>query len=101
MTSISKNLYIDKLDYIVNEYNSTFHNTIKIIDVLTSTDVKSSTYIGSSQEVNDKDPKSKIGEIFRVSKYKNIFVKGYTKNWSKEDFLIKKFKYCVMKLCYQ
>ena len=48
MTSISKNLYIDKLDYIVNEYNSTFHNTIKIIDVLTSTDVKSSTYIDSS-----------------------------------------------------
>ena len=100
MTSISKNLYIDKLDYIVNEYNSTCHNTIKIIDVLTSTDVKSSTHIDSSKEINDKDPKSKIGEIFRISKYKNIFVKGYTKNWSKEVFLIKKFSYCVVKLCY-
>ena len=70
----------------MNEYNSTCHNTIKIIDVLTSTDVKSSTHIDSSKEINDKDPKSKIGEIFRISKYKNIFVKGYTKNWSKEVF---------------
>ena len=73
----------------MNEYNSTCHNTIKIIDVLTSTDVKSSTYIDSSKEINDKDPKSKIGEIFRISKYKNIFVKGYTKNWSKEVFWLK------------
>ena len=54
MTSISKNLYIDKLDYIVNEYNSTCHNTIKIIDVLTSTDVKSSTHIDSSKEINER-----------------------------------------------
>ena len=88
MTSISKNVYIDKLDDIVNKYNNTYHRTIKMKLV----DVKLSTYIDSSKEINDKDPKFKIGDIVRISKYKNIFAKGYTPNWSEEVFMIKKVK---------
>ena len=62
MTSISKNVYIDKLDDIVNKYNNTYHSTIKMKPV----DVKSSTYIDSSKEINDKDPKLKICYIVRI-----------------------------------
>ena len=76
MTSISKNVYIDKLDDIVNEYNNTYHRTIKMKPV----DVKDNTYIDSSKEVNDKNPKFKVGDLVRISKYKNIFAKGYTPN---------------------
>ena len=74
MTSISKNVYIDKLDDIVNEYNNTYHRTIK----MKPTDVKDDMYINTDKEVNDKDPKFKVGDYVRISKYKNIFVKGYT-----------------------
>ena len=93
MTSISKNVYIDKLDDIVNEYNNTYHRTIKMKLV----DVKDNTYIDSvelhsSKEVNDKDPKFKVGDHVRISKYKNIFAKGYTPNWSEEAFVIKEVK---------
>ena len=54
--------------------------------------VKSNTHINSSKETNDKDPKFKIGDIVRISKYKNILVKSYTPNWSEEVFVIKKVK---------
>ena len=84
------NLYIDKLDDIVNKYNNTYHSTIKTKPV----DVKSNTYIDSSKEIN-KDPKFKINDIVRISKYKNIFAKGYTPNWSEEVFAIKKIKNTV------
>ena len=73
MTSISKNVYIDKLDDIVNKYNNTHDNTIKMEPV----DAKSSTYFDSSKEISDKDPKFKTDDIFRILKYKNIFPKGY------------------------
>ena len=53
-------------------------------------DVKSNTYIDSSEEINDKDPKFKIGNIVRMSKYQSVFAKGYTPNWSEEVFVIKK-----------
>ena len=76
MTSISKNVYIDKLDYIVNEYNNAYHRTIKMKPI----DVKDNTYINIDKEVNDKDPKFQIGDHVRISKYKNIFAKGYTLN---------------------
>ena len=76
MTSIPKNVYIDKLDDVVNKYNNTYHRTTKMKLV----DVKSSTYIDSSKEINDKDLKLKIGDIVRRSKYKNIFAKGYVSN---------------------
>ena len=96
MTSISKNVYIDKLNYIINNYINKNHNATKMKLV----DVKSNTYINSSKEINDKDPKYKIGDIVRISKYKNTFAKSYTPNFSEEFFMIKKFqKYCVVYLC--
>ena len=90
MTSISKTVYIDKLDDIVNKYNNTY-STIKMKPV----DVKSNTYIDFSEEVNDKNPKSKIADNVRISKYKNVFTKGYNPNWSEEVFVIKKVKNTV------
>ena len=91
MTSISKNVYIDKLDDIVNEYNNTYHRTIKMKPV----DVKDNTYIDFKKEVNDKYPKFKVGDNVRISKYKNIFAKGYMLNWSEEVFIINKTKNTV------
>ena len=91
MLSMSKNVYIDKLDDIVNKYNNTCHSTIKKKPV----DVKSSTYIDSSKEINKNDPKFKIGDIVRISKYKNIFAKGYVPNWSEDVFVVKKVKNTV------
>ena len=91
MNSVSKNVYIDKLDDIVKKYNNTYHNTIKIKPV----DVKSNTSINSSKENNNKDPKFKIGDIARISKYENTFAKGYVPNWSEEVFFITKVKNTV------
>ena len=59
MTSVSKNVYIDKLDDIVNKFNNACYSTIKMKPI----DVKSSTYIDSSKEINNKDHKFKIGDI--------------------------------------
>ena len=69
MTSVLKNVYIDKLDDIVNEYNNTYHRTIKMKPI----EVKYNTYIDSIKEVNDKDPKLKVGDHVRISKYKNKY----------------------------
>ena len=86
MTSISKNVYIDKLDDIVNEYSNKYHGTIKMKPI----DVKDNTCIDFGKEVvNDKDSKCKVGDHVRISKYKNIFSKGYTPNWSEDIFVIK------------
>ena len=86
MISVSKNVYIDKLDHTVNKYNNTYHSTIKVKAV----DVKSNTYIDSSKEINEKNPKFKIGDNVRISKYKNVFVNGYTTSWAEEVLVIKK-----------
>ena len=94
MTSISKNVYIDKLDDIVDEYNNTYHTTIKIM-LKIPINVKDNTYINADKEINNKDPKFKVGDRVRISKYKNIFAKGYTPNWSEEVFVIKKVKNTV------
>ena len=91
MTSISKNAYIDKLDDIVNEYNNTYHRTIKMKPI----DVKDNTYINIGKEVSDNDPKFKVGDHVRISKYKKKFAKGYTPNWSEEIFMIKEIKNAV------
>ena len=88
MTSISKNVYIDKLGDIVDEYNNTYHTTIK----MKSIDVKDNTYLNVDKEINNKDPKFKVGDYVRISKYKNIFTKGYMPNWSEELFVIKQVK---------
>ena len=94
MTSISKNIYIDKLDDIVDEYNNTCHTTIKMKPI----DVKDNKYINIDKEINDKSPKFKVGDHVRTSKYKNIFAKGYTSNWSEEVFVIKKVKNIIRRL---
>ena len=91
MTSVSKNVYINKLDDIVDEHNNTFHRTIKMKPV----DVKNNTYIDFKKEVNDKDPKFKVGDHVRISKYKNIFTKVYAPNWSEEVSVVKKIKNTV------
>ena len=88
MTAVSKDVYIDKLDGAINEYNNTYHRTIKMKPIVD----KDGTYFDSIKEVNDKDPKFKVSDHVRTSKYKNIFAKGYTPNWSEELFVIKKLK---------
>ena len=90
-TSISKDVYIDKLDDIVNEYNNTYNSTIKMKPV----DVKWSTYIDFNVENNDKDPKFKVGDHVQISNYKNIFAKYYAPNWFEEVFAIRKVKNTV------
>ena len=91
MTSVSKNVYINKLDDIVNEYDNTYHRTIKMKPV----DVKDNKYIDYSKEGNDKDSKFKVDDHVSISKYKNIFAKRYTPYWSEEVFVIKKVKNTV------
>ena len=91
MTSISKNVYIDKLDDIVKKYNNTYHTSIKMKPF----DVKNNTCIGFKKEVSDKNHKFKVGDHERVSKYENIFAKGYMPNWSEEIFIIRKIKNTV------
>ena len=91
MTSISKYVPIDKLDDIAHKYNNKKHRTIK----MKSIDAKDNTYIDFGKEVNDNDPKFKVGDHVRISKYKNIFAKGYTPNWSEEVFVIKTIRNTV------
>ena len=90
MTLVLKNVYIDKLD-MKDECNNTYHKTIKMKPV----DVKDGTYLDFKKEVNDKDPKFKVGDHVRISKYKNIFAKGCKPNWSEEVFVISKIKNIV------
>ena len=84
-------MYINQLDDIVNANNNAYHKTIKMKAVV----VKNSTYIDSSKNFNDKDPKFKVGNHVRISKYKKSFVKGDTPNWCEEVFVIKKVKNTV------
>ena len=91
MTSLSKYVYIDKLYDIVSEYNDTYHRTIKMKPI----DVKDNTYIDFKKESNNKDPKFKVGDHAKISKYKNIFTKGCMPNWSEEVFVVSKIKSTV------
>ena len=91
MTSVSKNVYIDKLDDIVDEYNNTYHRTIQMKPV----DVEDNTYIDFEKEVNGEDPKFNVGDHVRISEYRNIFVKGYMPNWSRKVFAVSKIKNTV------
>ena len=84
-------IYIDKLADIINEHSNTYHRTIK----MKPTDIKDNTYINIDKKVNDKDPKFKVGDHVRISKYKNIFAKGNTPYWSEEIFVIKEIKNTV------
>ena len=91
MAAISKNVYFDVLDDIVSKYNNTVHRAIKMKPI----DFKDNTYVDSKKEVNDKDPKFKVGDHVRIYKYNKIFAKGYTPNWSEEVFVVNKIKKAV------
>ena len=88
MTSISKNMYINKLDDMVNKYNNTYHCTIKMKPV----GLSSSKCIDLYNKNNKEDPKFKVDDHVRISKYKNIFAKVYVPNWPEEVFVITKVK---------
>ena len=92
MTTVSKYVDIDKPDELAGKYYNTYHRTIKIKPV----NVKSGTYIDNDVEYNDKDPKFKVGIHNTISKYINIFAKGYTAKWSEEVFVIKKVNNIVL-----
>ena len=91
MTAISKYFYFGVLDDMVNKYNSTVHRTTEIKPV----DVKSDSYVEYNENSNKKDPKFKVGDHVRISKYKNIFAKGYAPNWSEEVFVVSGIKNTV------
>ena len=76
ITSITKNVYNDKLGDMVKKYNNPYHKTITMKPV----DVKSKNYINFDKEKNFNDPKIKVGDYVRISKYKNIFGKNYGPN---------------------
>ena len=84
-------MYTDKLDYIVSKYNHTYHSSIKMKPI----DVKSSTYIDFDKNNNKEDPKFEVGDHVKISKYKNIFAKGFVPNCSEEVFLITKVENTV------
>ena len=88
MTAASKNVYTDKLDDMVNEFNNTYHRAIKMKPI----DVKANAYFDSIKEVNVKDPKFQVGDHVRISKCKSNFAKVYRSNCSKKDFVIIKIK---------
>ena len=96
MTAISKNVYFDVLEDIVDEYNNTYHRTIKMKPI----DVKGDSFaeyngIVFNEESNEKDPKFKIGNRVRIPKFKNVYARGDTPNWSEEIFIVKKIKNTV------
>ena len=86
MTPISKNVYFDVLDDIVYKYNNTYHKNIKMKPI----DVKSDSFAEYNEKSNEKDSKYKVRDHFRISKYKNVFAKGYAPNWSEKIFAVKK-----------
>ena len=86
MTAISKNVYFDVLDDIVNKYNNTVRNTIKMKPI----DVIDDSYAEYNEDFNKK-----VGDDVRISKYKSIFAKGYAPNWSEQVFVVSKIKNTV------
>ena len=90
MTAISKNVYIDVLHDIVHKYNNTVHKTIKMKPI----DVTGDPYVEYNEDFNKKVPKFKVNDHVRISKYKNIFAKGYVPNWS-EVFIVNEIKNTV------
>ena len=96
MTAVSKNVYFDVLNDTVDKYNNTYHRTIKTKPVDVGDD-SSAEYNGES---NEKDPKYKIGDYVRTSKYKDVFEKGYNPNWIEQIFVVKKKKFCSLDKCH-
>ena len=84
VTATGKNIYY-VLDDVVNKYNNTKHSTIKMKPM----DVRDNKRV-DIDEHNEKGSRFKVGDRVRISKFKNIFAKGYTPNWSKEIFIVDK-----------
>ena len=94
MTAISKSVCFDVLDDVVNKYNNTVHTIVKVKPI----DVTDDSYAEYHEDFNKKDPKDpkfKVGDHVRISKYENTFDKGYTPNWSEEVFVVPKIKNTV------
>ena len=91
MTYIGKNVYFNDLDDIFDKYNNSIHSSIK----MKPKHVKDDFFVEYIEETNKKDPKFKIGDHVRISKYKKIFAKGYTPNWSEEVFVVNKIQNTV------
>ena len=88
MTAISKNVYFDVLDDIVNKYNNTVHRTIKMKPI----DVTSDSNDEYNEDSNETKPKFRVSDLVTISRYKSIFAKGYTQIWSEEVFIISQIK---------
>ena len=95
MTAISKNTYFDVLDIIVNKYNNTVHRTINMKPI----EVTSDSYAEHNEDSDKNEPKFKVGDRVRILKYKIIFTKGYTQNWSEEVFVVRKIINTVQWTC--
>ena len=91
MTGISKNVCFDVSDDFINKYNNTVHRAIKMKPI----DITDDSYAEYNEDFNEKDPKFKVGDHVRISKYKNIFAKGYATNWSEEVFVVSGIKHTV------
>ena len=91
MTSTSKNVYYDVLDDVIDKYNNIYHKTIKMKPI----NVKDDSFAKCDEKSNEEDPKFKVGDHVRISKFKNVFAKGYTPNWREEIFVVKKIKSTV------
>ena len=87
-----KYVNFDVLDDIVNKYNNTYHKTIKMKPI----DVGDNSFAEYNEESNEKDPKFKVDDHVRISKFEIVFAKGYTPNWSEEIFVVKKTKNIVL-----
>ena len=92
MTTIGQNVYIDVLDDIVKKYNFTVHSSVK----MKPKDVTYDSFVEYSEGPNTKSPKFKVGDNVRISKYKIIFAKGYTPNWSEEVFVVNNVQNTVL-----
>ena len=88
MVAVSKDVYFDVLDDFVDNYNNAVHRTIKMKPI----NVTSDSYAEYNEDSNVTKPKFKVGDDVRISKYKNIFAKGYTQNWLEEVLLLVKLK---------
>ena len=95
MTAISKNVYFNVLDDIVNKCNNTVHRTIKMKTI----DITNDSFAEYNEESNKKSPKYKVNDQVRISKCKNNFAKGYVPNWSEEVFIVNEIKNTVPWAC--
>ena len=91
METVSKNVYFNLLDDIANKYENAVHRSIKMKPI----NVTSNSYAEYNEDSNVTKPKFKVDDRVRISKYKNIFAKGYTQNWSEEVFVVSKIKNTV------